>query len=230
MSSSFELSATTRSQIGKSNSNRLRRLEGLMPAVIYGGDDGPMSVSISHNQVMIGTKSEAFFSSILTIEVDGKKEQVVIKDIQRHPYKNEILHMDFLRIKATDAITMKVPLHFTGEDIAPGVKSGGAVSHLMTEIDIKCLPKDLPEFINVDISKLGLDEAVHLSELAIPDTLEIVQLTHGADHDLPVVSIHKVKVQAVEDEAPVATDTGSDDGKDSDQDKSKQEDSKTENS
>ena len=137
MAGNFELSATKRDTFGKGHTNRLRRLQGLMPAIIYGGDNSPSSINISHNLILKAIKNEAFFSHILTIDVEGKKEQVVIKDMHRHPYKKEILHMDFLRIKDKEAIVMKVPLHFTGEELAPGVKNGGAVSHLMTEVEIK---------------------------------------------------------------------------------------------
>ncbi len=209
MASNFELNATKRDTVGKSHAKRTRRLQGLMPAIIYGGNNKPTPININHNQILRVTKNEAFFSHILTLSIDGQKEQVVIKDIHRHPHRQEILHMDFLRIKAKEAITMKIPLHFIGEDIAPGVKDGGSVSHLMTEIEIKCLPKDLPEFINVDISKLELDQSIHLAELEVPEKTEIIQLTHGEENDLPVVSIHKVKAQPVEEisEVDSATDT-----------------------
>ncbi len=210
MANNFELKATNREVTGKAHARRLRRLEGLMPAILYGGDSEPKSIDLIHNDVVTALKNEAFYSHILTLDLDGKKEQVVLKDLQRHPVKQQIMHMDFLRVKATEAITMKVPLHFIGDDIAPGTKAGGSVSHLLNEVEIKCLPKDLPEFISVDISKLELDQALHLSELVVPKTVEIIQLSHGEENDLPVVNIHKVKVKAIEE--PVAAEEESEEG------------------
>ena len=148
---------------GKGASRRLRHA-GNVPAIIYGGSDAPMSVAINHNRFLRHLEEEAFYAHILTLDVDGKKQQVVLKDLQRHPANdNKIMHADFLRIDADHAMTMTVQLHFLGEDVAPGVKGGGLVSHLMTDVEISCLPKDLPEYIEVDVSALDLDQSIHLS-------------------------------------------------------------------
>lgn len=225
MTNNFELNATKRENLGKAHSRRLRRLEGLFPAVVYGGKGKPVSINLDQNKINTSLKNEAFYSHILSLTIDGKDEQVVLKDMQRHPFKKIIMHMDFLRVCASETITMKVPLHFTNEDTAVGVKDGGKVSHIVSDLKIKCLPKDLPEFINVDVANLELDHSIHLSELTLPKGVELPQLSLGEGHDLPVVSIHKVKMKEISDEAPVATEVESETGN---QDKDKESDAKSE--
>lgn len=196
----FELNGAVREQLGKAHSRRMRRLDDNIPAVIYGAGKAPLHVTLPHNQVLKALESEAFYSHILKIKVEGKKaaEKVVVKDIQRHVYKPKIMHMDFLRVSAKDKLTMKVPVHFHNEESAIGVKQeGGMVSHNLTEIEIACLPDKLPEFLEVDIAELKLGESIHLSEITLPEGVEIPSLAQGQEHDLAVVTI---RAQAVEQE------------------------------
>lgn len=206
MSGHFELKALDRKNLGTSNSRRYRKHEGLVPAVIYGGSE-PININLSSNDLLKATKDQAFFSHILTIKTDKKTEKVVVKEIQRHPFKPQILHMDFLRVDNQEPISLKVPLKFVGEAEAVGVKAGGKVAHLINEVEIKCLPKHLPEFIEIDISSLALDASLHLSDLKLAKGVELVHLANKDNvHDLPVVSIHKVKqVETVETDNEVTT-------------------------
>lgn len=190
MAISFELQATVRNDAGKGASRRLRR-EGKVPAILYGAGDAPLMLSLEHNPVMHSLENEAFYSHILNVNFGGKTVRAVLKDLQRHPYKPVIMHLDLQRVSEREKLRMNIPLHFLGEENAPSVKQlGGVVSHLVSEVEISCLPKDLPEYIEVDVSTLGLNETLHLSNLKLPAGVELVALTHGSDHDLPVVSIH----------------------------------------
>lgn len=203
MASSFELNANIRQDMGKGASRRLRR-DNKVPAVLYGGGKEAVSLTMQHNTLVHNLENEAFYSHILTVNVDGKAEKAVLKDLQRHPYKPTIIHLDLQRVNANEKLRMNVPVHFIGEGVAPGVKAGGLVSRLANDVEISCFPKDLPEFIEADISVLNIDDALHLSDLKLPEGVELVALTHGEDHDLPVVSIHMPKVVAEpteEDEA-----------------------------
>src|SRR3990167_5304113 len=150
----FNLQAQLRTATGSSEMRRARRLEDLIPAIVYGGKHEPAMINLSQKKVLHALENEAFYSHILSLEIDGKKENVVIKDIQRHPYKPRIVHMDFYRVSADQKLNMTVPIHFIGGDVAPGVVNGGAVSHIISDVEIRCLPKDLPEFVELDISKL----------------------------------------------------------------------------
>lgn len=202
MSATFELNATARADVGKGASRRLRRNAEKIPAILYGAGADALSITLSHNEVSKALRNEAFYSHILTLHIDGQKQQAVVKAIQRHPYKPFIQHMDFLRITGKEKIRMNVPLHFKGEDEAPGVADdGGVISHLLNSVEILCLPKDLPEFIEVDLSKLALNESVHLSQLSIPKGVELVDLTHGHHDDKAVASIHLPRA-AIEEEIP----------------------------
>lgn len=206
MADKFQLSAEVRSNHGKAASRRLRRTQEKVPGIVYGAGKEPTPISLSHNELNRALQNEAFYSHILTLAVDGKQEKVVLKALQRHPYKAQLIHIDFQRVSATEKLYMNVPLHFIGEDTAPGVKlEGGQVSHLMTEVEIRCLPADLPEYIEVDISKLGMDGAVHLSEIKLPKGVEIVALIQGKEHDQSVVSIHRPHVIAEPEEAVAAS-------------------------
>jgi large subunit ribosomal protein L25 len=196
----FELSADLRSDKGKGASRRLRRKAGLVPAIIYGAGKEPTSISIPHNKVIRALEDEAFYSHILTLNIGDKKEKVVLKDIQRHPFKKQILHMDFLRIKADEKIHMQVPIHFIGEDVAPGVKtSGGIISHQMTDVEIVCLPANLPEFLEADLSNLELNESLHLTDIKLPEGVEIVALIQGDEHDQSIANIHKPRAAKLEE-------------------------------
>jgi len=207
MGNLFDLTVATRNDFGKAAIRRSRRLNELVPAIIYGGKEEPAPIFLSHNLVIRALENEAFFSHILTLNIDGKKkQQVIVKDIQRHPGRPKILHMDFLRISADVKLTMTVPIHFLNADTAPGVVEGtGVVNHHLSELEIRCLPADLPEFIEVDIGNLGLDEIIHLSQIKLPKGVELMLLAHGTDqaHDHAVVSIHIPRViEEPEEEAP----------------------------
>lgn len=210
MENLFEVEAELRTDAGKGASRRLRHA-GNVPAIIYGGGDEPMAISVDHNRFLRHLQEEAFYAHILTLKVDGKKHKVVLKDLQRHPASDtKIMHADFLRINANQAMTMTVQLHFLGEDDAPGVKAGGLVSHLMTDVEISCLPKDLPEYINVDVSTLDLDHSIHLSEITMPKGVTLTALSHHGEedeleegerssYDQAVVNIHTPRVIVDED-------------------------------
>ncbi|MAZ44531.1 MAG: 50S ribosomal protein L25/general stress protein Ctc [Legionellales bacterium] len=194
----FDLDAKSRSDVGKGASRRLRRLEDMVPAIIYGGSTEPENIMLEHRVVTKALEHEAFYSHILTLTVNNKKQKVVLKSVQRHPYKARIQHLDFLRINASEHINMHVPIHFEGEEACVGVKAGGVLNKQVTETEIRCLPSALPEFLSVDISGLELDSALHLSDIKLPKGVEIVALAH--DNDMPLVSIHIPRVQ--EEEAP----------------------------
>jgi large subunit ribosomal protein L25 len=147
-------------------------------------------ITLIHNELMQHLEHEAFYSHILNLKVDGKSEQVILKDLQRHPAKPLVIHADFQRVSADTKLRTSVPLHFIGEDTAPGIKMGGAVSHYMTSVEIICLPKDLPEFINVEMSEMGIGDSVHLSELKLPEGVEIPALAQSEAQDALVVSLH----------------------------------------
>lgn len=205
MAITFEIPAQSRSVKGKGASRRLRRTEDSVPGIVYGADKEAQPITVDHNYLIKALEHEAFYSHILTLKLDGKSEKVVLKDLQRHPFKPRVLHLDLLRVSAKDPLVMRVPLHFMGEDAAPGVTAGGTVSHLLNDVEVKCLPANLPEYIEVDLSKLELDETLHLSHLKLPKGVELVALLH--DDDRSVASIHLPRVAAVEEEtaAPAAS-------------------------
>lgn len=190
MSNEFELNVTVRTDLGKGASRRLRRLADLVPAIIYGEGKAPVNITIPHKDILKAVSNEAFFSHIITLNVDGKKEQGVIKALQRHPAKPRILHADFQRVSADHAINVAVPLHFINEEKCKGVKiGGGSIIKALNELQISCLPKDLPEFIEVDMTDLGVGEAIHISQIKLPKGVSSVDLTHGHDADNAVVSV-----------------------------------------
>lgn len=208
MKNLFEVQAELRTDLGKGASRRLRHAS-KVPAIVYGSDEAPISITVDHNKFLRHLAEDAFYSHILTLNVDGKKEKVVLKDLQRHPASDvKIMHADFLRVSANHALVMNVPLHFNGEEVSAGVKAGGLVAHLMTEVEVSCLPKDLPESIDVDVSGLAMDETIHLSELVLPAGVTLTALSHGQDEDLEegerssydqaVISIHAPRGGAVE--------------------------------
>jgi len=188
MKTSFELVAELRNDQGKGASRRLRR-SGKVPAILYGGHQDARALELDHTKLMQALDNERFYSTILSLKVAGDKQAAVLKDLQRHPYKNQILHIDFQRVLESEPIRMKVPLHFVNESVSVGVKGqGGVVSHLRNEVEVLCLPQDLPEYIEVDLLELGLGSIVHLSELKLPEGVQLPELIHG--NDAPVVSIH----------------------------------------
>ena len=194
-----ELKAESRTELGKGASRRLRR-SGRIPGTVYGASKDPQSISLSHDEVLHRLDHEAFYSSVLTLNVDAQSEQVVVKDLQRHPYKPDILHIDFQRIDAKQKITMRVPLHFINEQQCVGVKSGGGViSRIMTELEISCLPGDLPEYIDVDMADLEVGDSVHLSDIVLPEGVEIYALLSGGDASASVATVSLPK-GVIEDE------------------------------
>ena len=202
MSQDFVIEAFPRDDQGKGASRRLRREERKIPAIIYGGGKDATPVSIWHNELKKSLENEAFFSHVLTIELNGKKESVILKDLQRHPYKPILTHADFLRVDKDHEIHVNVPLHFLNEETAPAIKlHGGVANHQITEVEVICLPQNLPEFIEVDMTELDMDQVVHLSDLKLPKGVRIAALLQGEDHDLPVVAIHKPRGAKVDDEA-----------------------------
>jgi len=214
MENLFEVQAELRTDTGKGASRRLRHA-GQVPAIMYGAEEEAVSLTLDHNKFLRHLQEEAFYAHILTVVVDGKKHQVVLKDLQRHPTSDmKVMHADFLRVSAKHAMTMTVQLHFIGDDVAPGVKvDGGKLTHLMSDVEISCLPKDLPEYIEVDTSALALDASIHLSELVLPKGVTLTALAHSQDEELEegarsaydqaVVSIHtpRAAVEVDEDEA-----------------------------
>ena len=193
MQENFEISAVSRDVQGKGASRRLRR-EGLVPGIIYGGDVEPQMFATRHTELLLHLEHEAFYSHILTVKLDGQDQKVVLKDLQRHPSKPFVLHVDLLRVSDKDRIKMNVPLHFINEEDCPGVKAGGKVSHVMTDVEIICAAQDLPEYIEVDMAGMDVGDTIHLSELKMPKGVDILALTHGdEDHDTGVVAIHAAK-------------------------------------
>ncbi|MBI1423356.1 MAG: 50S ribosomal protein L25/general stress protein Ctc [Gammaproteobacteria bacterium] len=187
--SDFVLNAELRNDMGKGASRRLRSA-GKVPAILYGGHKDPTSITLTHNELAHQVANEAFFSHILTINLDGKEENAIVKDLQRHPSKPIIMHIDLQRVSATENIRVHVPLHFINEATSPGVKGGGLVAHSVIEVEVQCLPKNLPEFIEVDLGNLELNQIIHLSDLKLPAGVELVELSHGESHDQAVASIH----------------------------------------
>ena len=220
MENLFEVQAELRTDEGKGASRRLRHA-GSVPAIIYGGSDTPVSITLDHNRFLRHLQEEAFYAHILTLVVGGKKQQVVLKDLQRHPAKDsKIMHADFLRVDAKHAMTMSVRLHFLGEAESAAIKGGGVLSRLMSDVEVSCLPQDLPEFIEVDISTLELEQSIHLSEIVLPKGVTLTALSHGKDEDLAegehssydqaVVNVHiprlVVEVEEETDETDITAD------------------------
>ncbi|NBQ84944.1 MAG: 50S ribosomal protein L25/general stress protein Ctc [Methylophilaceae bacterium] len=199
----IEISAVSRAAKGTGASRRLRR-EAKVPGIVYGAGKDPVSVEFDAKALFMEFRHEAFHASILTLNLDGKKESVLLRDYQMHPVRNTIQHIDFQRVSATEKIHVKVPLHFINAEVAPGVKlGGGIVAHIATEADVSCLAKDLPEFVEVDLANLEMGHSVHLSEIKLPKGVEFVQLAHG--NDLAVASIAKTRgSSAAAEETPAA--------------------------
>ncbi|MEQ1814911.1 MAG: 50S ribosomal protein L25/general stress protein Ctc [Nitrosomonas sp.] len=185
----IEISADKRTLQGKGASRRLRG-SGKVPAIIYGGEQEPQSIEMDHNDLFHKLKLEAFHASILSLSVAGKKEPVLLRDIQMHPFKLQVLHVDFQRVDKNKKIHMKVPLHFINAENSPGVKtSGGIVTHILTEVDISCLPDDLPEFISVDLAELTAGHTLHLSDLVLPKGVETIALAKGDNSPVATIVI-----------------------------------------
>jgi len=204
----FVVDAEPRADEGKGASRRLRRT-GQFPAVVYGGNKPAQSISLSQNIMLQHVEHEAFFSHILDVNIAGNSEKAILKDIQWHPFKPTIMHVDFLRVDENSVIKVHVPVHCIGEDVAPGVKAGGIVTHQLTTVEVSCPAGKLPEYLEADVSALELGESVHLSDIKLPEGVEILELTHGEEHDQSVASVVVTRGgAAAEDEVEAAPEEG----------------------
>lgn len=205
----FVLDAQIREDAGKGASRRLRR-QNMVPAIIYGGKSDPQNISVESKELFKHLENEAFYSHIISLNVAGKSEDVILKDLQRHPAKAVIFHADFLRVSKDQKLTTNVPLHFINEDSVKGVKlQGGVITHNMTQLEITCLPAALPEYIEVDVADMEVGQILHISDLKLPSGVESVALAHGEDHDLPVAAINKPKGAGTEEADDSAEGEGS---------------------
>ena len=205
----FELNCSVRTDSGKGASRRLRRLDNAIPAILYGGNKDPMALTIAHDDIFHATENEAFFSHVITLNIGKDKEKAVIKALQRHPAKPFIMHADFLRVDEKQAITVKVPLHFINEDKCVGVKLGsGSIRKTLNEIEISCLPSNLPEYIEVDMLEVEVGQTLHISDIALPKGVSSVALSHGEGSDL---SVAQVQAPRGGDDSSDAADAGEDD-------------------
>jgi len=212
---SIELNATLREDQGKGASRRLRHAN-QFPAIVYGSGKDPVSISLLQKDVHHKLPDESFYSQVLALKIDGKTEDVLIRDIQHHPYRMQVMHMDFIRVDAKTAVHVFSQLHYIGEDVAPGVKTeDGVFNHVVTEVEVECLPKDIPEYIEVDLSEMHVGDVIHLSDLNLPKGVEILALKQGEEHDTAVVGMHVRKViEEVEEGAPEAPDAPAVEGDD----------------
>ena len=208
MSSVFEFVAESRGQSGTRGARAVRR-QGKVPAVIYGSSGEPLMLELNHNEVIKHLQQEAVYSHILDLKIDGKAEKALLKGIQRHPSKAQILHIDFLRVSASEKIRVHVPLHFINEETSVGVKKGGVVMHNLVDIEVSCLPSALPEYIEVDLSLVDVGESVHLSSIKVPEGVEIVALAQTGGNELPVVTITMTRAE-VEPEEEISEEEGAD--------------------
>jgi large subunit ribosomal protein L25 len=201
MASIHELAASNRTDLGNGASRRLRRA-GSVPAIVYGSGQAPQTIQFEHNTLALAARNEWFTSSILDLMIDGNRQKVLLRDVQKHPFKPQLLHLDFLRINENEAIRVRVPLHFVNQEKSPaGKASGVVVSHAMTDMEVSCLPKDLPEFLEVDLIELKLGDIVHMSDIKLPAGVEIPELKLGKEHDHPVVTAQEIREEAEAAEA-----------------------------
>jgi large subunit ribosomal protein L25 len=203
---SISINAVKRDVKGTGASRRARRA-GNVPGVVYGGNQAAVNLELNHKELFLQFRHEAFHASILSLVLDGKKEDVLLRDFQMHPVRNTIQHMDFQRVSANEKVHVKIPFHYLHEDTAPGVKiGGGIVAHIMTEAEVSCLPKDLPEFIEVDLAALELGDSVHLSQITLPKGVEFVALAHGNDAAVAAIAKTRGGVSDDAEATPAATD------------------------
>jgi len=193
MAGSFVFEAEARPALGRGHSRRLRQA-GKIPAILYGAGIEPVGLAFDHNKILKALENEATYSHILTIRYDGKEETAILKDLQRHPSRPIIMHMDFQRVSESQKIRVHVPLHFVNEQTSVGAKKGGVVNHNQVDVEVVCLPARLPEFIEVDMALVDVGESVHLSDLKVPGGVELVELLHGPEHDLVVAVIQSGRV------------------------------------
>jgi large subunit ribosomal protein L25 len=200
--STITLAASVRQDCGKGASRRLRRLDNQVPAIVYGGEKDALSLQLPHNKVIKALEDEHIYSSVLSLDVNGKKEHVILKALQRHPFKPVIMHMDFQRVSPNDDITKMVPVHFINEEAAPGVKAGGMVNHHVNQLEVRCKVKNLPDHIDIDLTGLELDQVIHLSQVKLPKGVALTVDCSDDAHNHAVVSIHMPRTQV--EEEPVA--------------------------
>ena len=193
MAGSFVFEAESRATAGRGDARRLRRT-GKVPAILYGGGGAPTGLILDHNKVLKQLENEAVYSHILTVKVDGREERAILKDLQRHPSKPVVLHLDFQRVSAAEKIRVHVPLHFVNEETSVGVRKGGVVTHNLVDVEVTCLPDKLPEFLEVDLSAVDVGQSIHLSELKVPPGVEIAALLQGPEHDIPVAVIQSGRI------------------------------------
>jgi len=203
MSDNIQLKAEPREDSGKGASRRLRR-SGLVPAVVYGGDGDSQSISLTHNEFSHELENEAVYTQLIDLKIGEQSEEVILRDLQRHPYKKLIMHADFFRIDKKKTLNVVVPIHALNTEECIGVKGdGGMLTQLVTEIEVVCLPRHLPEYLEIDVAELHLGDILHLSEIKMPEGVEIVALTHGEEQDIGVISVVKTREEEIiEDEAP----------------------------
>ena len=200
MSANIQLNAEPRAALGKGASRRLRRMN-RVPAIVYGGNSDPISISLAHDQFSHSLENEAIYTQIIDLHVGDQAEEVILRNLQRHAYKNRILHADFFRIDKKKLIHVVVPIHVTNAENCAGVKlDGGMITQLVTEIEVVCLPKDLPEYLEIDAAQIRLGDTLHLSQIQMPENVEIVALTHGGDHDTGVLSVVKTRAATASDD------------------------------
>jgi large subunit ribosomal protein L25 len=206
--SEHTIKASSRKDEGKGASRRLRHAARI-PAIVYGGQSAPKSIQLEHEKTWIASQSEWFYSSILSLDIDGAIERVLLRDMQRHPFKQQIMHLDFQRVNENEALRVAVPLHFVNVEKSPAGKAADVVvTHELNEIHISCLPRDLPEFIEVDLSNLSAGDTIHLSQVTLPKGVEVPELKLGADHDVAVVVARMGRVEEATEEAAVAPAAG----------------------
>lgn len=192
MTVEMRLDAQPRNETGRGAMRRLRRAR-RVPGVMYGAGKEPLPVTFENDQLYRLLEEEGFFSRVLTIQVGSEKEEVVVKDLQRHPFKPLVQHLDLLRVRSDQPVTVQIPVHLHGEEESPGVRKGGVLHSDLQDVAVTCLPKDLPEAIDVDVSGLNVGDAIHLSELTVPAGVEITALQQGPEHDGPVVSVQATR-------------------------------------
>ena len=201
MKAAFELAGEPRAQLGRTSARRLRKA-GKVPAIMYGGGEAPESLVLDHNTLKHQMAREAFYTSILTLKLGAKAQQVVVKAVERHPARPIIMHMDFQRVREDVEITLNVPIHFLNEAEAKGVKDqGGVVNHILTDVEVRCLPRFLPEYLEIDVTPLELNQMFHLSDLKLPEGVTLVALAHGDDQ--PLVAVNPPREEEIE--IPVET-------------------------
>lgn len=208
--SKIVLNAELRSDLGKGASRRLRR-EDKIPAIVYGAGKDAVSVTLDHNKVIQSQENEAFYSQIHELKIGNESVDVLVKDMQRHAYKPKITHIDFLRVSATEVLTTTVPVHYLNGETSVAISEGAIIHHHETEIEISCLPKDLPEFVAVDVAELANGGSIHLSEITLPEGVTSTALAKGAEHDLVLVSAGTERGSIVADEEETAAPTEEDD-------------------